>query len=529
MKINLILILLIFSSLQAGAITITWTGAVDNDWDDTGNWAPSQIPTIADDVVASSTQTINIPDGYNAFAYSLTTNGNTLIIGNDASLTVEDGLTSTIQFSAKFTNTTVTNNGNFTLYGGLWAEQNSNITNNGSIVVYGDRLNTPINFFFDTNTTLTNSSTGILRSINNKDSAGNRKDALIKLDNESLFDNNGQVYNSYQSVLADYLLKGVMIDNGSQFLHQGSFFNLNWVKDIGIEILNTTGSSTQSLFENNAPLRIRETTVDTDNASYAIYIGTNSEFKRLSGSVLGITYGPIAPGGFLNTTNQVEVLGSLAYTNTTATAMSFGVMGFSAGSTLAGDGLLAVGTTDFSGGSIAPGASPGIITFVDDYSGTSTFILELAGTLGAGDAAGHDQIVFQGATNDISNTSLDVQIIDGYVPQIGDEFVLISGAYTGTLSEETLPGMPSNWMVHYDANEVKLEVLEEVNLDFNINNVGVGTETPSTKLHVKDGDVYLETIGSGVIMKDANGVCYRVTVNTSGVLETNALSACPEE
>ncbi len=528
MKVNLTLLLFVLCVIQVSAITITWTGAVDTDWDDAGNWSPSQIPTITDHVVASSTQTINVPDNYNAVAYSLMTNGNTLIIGNGASLTVEDGLTSTIQFSAKLTNTTVTNNGDFVLYGGLWAEQNSNITNNGNMVVYGDRLNTPINFFFDTNTTLINSSTGILRSIENKDSAGNRKDALIKLDNGSLFDNNGQVYNSYQSTLADYLLKGVIINNGSQFLHHGSFFNLNWVKNIGIEILNSSGDPTKSLFENNAPLRIRESTVDTDNTSIAIYIGTNSEFKRLSGSVLGMTYGPIAPGGFSNTTKQIEIFGSLSYTNTTATAMSFGVMGYGPGSVLAGVGLLELGNTDFNGGSLVPGASPGIMTFQDNYSGTATLLMELAGTSGAGDPAGHDQIVFQGATNDITNTSLDIEIIDGYVPQIGDEFVLISGAYTGTLSEETFPGMPSNWMIHYDANEVKLEVLEEVNLDFNTNNVGIGTETPVTKLHVKDGDVYLESIGSGVIMKDANGLCYRVTVNTSGVVEANVLNACPE-
>ena len=528
MKIHVVFILLIFNSLQVGAINITWTGTVSNEWNDALNWSPAQIPTDLDDVIASSIQTINIPDSYNAFAYSLTSNGNTIIIGTNGSLTVGEGLVSTIQFSAKLTNTTVTNNGNFYFYGGLWAEQNTNITNAGTMVVYGNVLNSPVNYFFDSNTTLTNTSSGILRSIENKDSAGNRKEALIKLDNGSLFDNNGQVYNSYQSTLADYLLKGVIIDNGSQFLHNGSFFNLNWVKDIGVEILNTSASPTKSLFENNAPLRIRETTVDTDNASYAIYIGTNSEFKRLSGSVLGMTYGPVAPGGFLNTTNQIEIFGSLSYSNNTATAMSFGVMTINSGSILAGSGLLELGNTDFNGGSLAPGSSPGTMTFEDDYSGTSTLLMELAGIAGAGDPAGHDQVVFQGTTNDISLTSLDVKIIDGYIPQIGDEFVIVSGPYTGTLSEETLPGMPSNWEVHYDVDEVKLEVLEAINLEFNANNVGIGTALPKTKLHVKDGDVYLETIGSGVIMKDANGLCYRVIVNTSGILEANVLNSCPE-
>ncbi len=528
MRVNIILILLMFSSMQLRAISITWIGTISNDWNVAGNWSPAQIPTDLDDVIASSTQTINIPSLYDAYAHSLTTTGNTITIGVDGSLTIGDGLVPTIQFSARLTNTTVINNGHFTFLGGLWAEQNSHITNAGSMVVYGNVLNSPINFFFDTNTTLINTSTGILRSIENKDSAGNRKEAFVKLDNGSLFDNNGQMYNSYQSTLADYLLKGVIIDNGSQFLHNGSFFNLNWVKDIAIEILNTSATPIKSLFLNNAPLRLRETTVDTDNASYAIYIGANSEFKRLSGSVLGITYGPIAAGGFSNTTSQIEVQGSLSYTNSTTTAMSFGVVTFNPGSLLAGLGLLSNGSSVFNGGSVSPGSSPGIITFENDYSGTATFVMELAGINGAGDPTGHDQLVFQGTTNDISSTSLTIEIIDGYIPQIGDEYVLVSGAYTGTLSEESLPGVPSNWEIQYNANEVKLIVLESINLDYNTNNVGIGTETPKTKLHVNDGDVYLESMGSGVIMKDANGVCYKVIVNTSGVLEANVLSTCPD-
>jgi hypothetical protein len=47
-------------------------------------------------------------------------------------------------------------------------------------------------------------------------------------------------------------------------------------------------------------------------------------------------------------------------------------------------------------------------------------------------------------------------------------------------------------------------------------NVGIGTRTPKTKLQVSDGDIYIEDINAGVIMKSPNGSCWRMTINNSG-------------
>jgi len=46
--------------------------------------------------------------------------------------------------------------------------------------------------------------------------------------------------------------------------------------------------------------------------------------------------------------------------------------------------------------------------------------------------------------------------------------------------------------------------------------VGIGTDAPVSKLDVKGGDVNIEDIGSGIIMKSPDGNCWRMTVSNTG-------------
>lgn len=59
-------------------------------------------------------------------------------------------------------------------------------------------------------------------------------------------------------------------------------------------------------------------------------------------------------------------------------------------------------------------------------------------------------------------------------------------------------------------------------------NIGIGTIEPVSKLQVSDGDIYIDEIGSGVIMKSPNGSCWRMTVSDAGAAEFTAIT-CPEE
>lgn len=57
-------------------------------------------------------------------------------------------------------------------------------------------------------------------------------------------------------------------------------------------------------------------------------------------------------------------------------------------------------------------------------------------------------------------------------------------------------------------------------------NVGIGTETPSSKLHIAEGDIYMENIYSGIILKSPNGECWKISVNNDGSISTTSIE-CP--
>ncbi|MFM2392728.1 MAG: hypothetical protein RLZZ546_710 [Bacteroidota bacterium] len=61
----------------------------------------------------------------------------------------------------------------------------------------------------------------------------------------------------------------------------------------------------------------------------------------------------------------------------------------------------------------------------------------------------------------------------------------------------------------------------------NRNNVGISESNPSAKLEVSGGDIYLDNLDAGVIVRSPNGKCWRLTVNNSGnVISTSV--ACPD-
>ena len=57
-------------------------------------------------------------------------------------------------------------------------------------------------------------------------------------------------------------------------------------------------------------------------------------------------------------------------------------------------------------------------------------------------------------------------------------------------------------------------------------NVGIGTNNPETKLHIKEGNVYLEQPQAGIIITASNGTCWLMSVDTLGVVTTDSVE-CP--
>lgn len=139
------------------------------------------------------------------------------------------------------------------------------------------------------------------------------------------------------------------------------------------------------------------------------------------------------------------------------------------------------GTDDFNldaftnEGTMAPGAEEntiGKLTFNTDYIEEGTYEVNIAGSAGAGVTGGHDFLDLNASTT-ISGT-LDIKLIDGYIPEIGESFTIlvstntISGTY-GTVLYSNLP-LGRSWEVEYNSTNIKVKVI-------------AGNSSPNTKTY----------------------------------------------
>lgn len=115
----------------------------------------------------------------------------------------------------------------------------------------------------------------------------------------------------------------------------------------------------------------------------------------------------------------------------------------------------------------------------------------------------------------------------------------ILGIYANTIENKKLKDTPVATIEFYmgdkpSSGEITFSTLsanaqyrdERMKIDQN-GNIGIGTSEPITKLHVANGDIYIEDISKGIIMKSPNGQCWRGTVDDSGNLNFVKIN-CPD-
>jgi len=116
------------------------------------------------------------------------------------------------------------------------------------------------------------------------------------------------------------------------------------------------------------------------------------------------------------------------------------------------DNVLVAGTS-------SPGFSPAAVYFGSvDFGSTSKLIAELEGLLPG--SSGYDQLNFSGTAAPAG--TLNVELINGFVPNVGNTFTLITaaGGITGAFDAMMLPGLPEYWYWQptYSASELRLSV-----------------------------------------------------------------------
>jgi len=97
--------------------------------------------------------------------------------------------------------------------------------------------------------------------------------------------------------------------------------------------------------------------------------------------------------------------------------------------------------------------------------------------------------------------------------------------FTNSNSGLMLRAQGANGKIRFLTGGATVTTHTRVTID-NTGNMGLGTSDPSSKLQLETGDVYVKEIGSGLILKSANGSCWRLSVDNSGTVASQSVS-CP--
>ncbi|MES2776938.1 MAG: hypothetical protein V4722_22365 [Bacteroidota bacterium] len=406
-------ILIAYSISNLSAQT-TWTGSVSNAWNTAGNWSAG-VPDAADEVTIPNTANDPVISVAGALAKSVR-------VWNAGMLTISASGTLTINGAVEqgFLNQgTVHNSGAI------------NIGNTSAVGAYGILNEATFNNY-----------SGAQISINRSATT-----ALYILTVLAIFANAGTVNIGTAASAGGY---GVVINNGGLNNNSGGQINIDRVSTYAV---NTSGGTL-----NNAG------TIDIGALA-----GGNT-----------IAFGIVFAGAFNNNTGgQINIdrvntgiyafLGTFANAGTVTIGELIGVVDYlvgdqgsgtfsnNAGGVFKGKGTVLSARFTNAGGTLAPGYSPGTLTFNPSTNfASSIMLMEVNGTGTAG--INYDRVNVSG-TATLGGT-LAVSI--NYTPTSGDQVTIVSAtAISGTFS--TVTGLPANWNVNYSAVGVTLSYSTQTN------------------------------------------------------------------
>lgn len=338
----------------------------------------------------------------------------TTLLRNDGTLNFDQTGTSNIQSA-------MTNNGTINVNGGTGVAA-QNFTNNGTIDVDATHvfiLSAPT--AFNAGTQLQGA--GTLRNTNNL----TFNTAVVA---DCFFEMNGGNLNPPGSLT---------INNGMNWL----FSNVNTTLTINPGMtLTVSNSSSKSL--NNATL-LNQGTLNYNGSGWNL---SGTAVLDNDGTMSVTTATTLGGSGTTLLQNDGNFVNDHTGSTSLNTPFSNGATG-----TVRGRGTLNFNSNLTNNGTVAPGLSPGVLTL--NKMTNSNLEIELAGTGGGGNPAGHDSL----RVNSVPTLggTLAVKFIGGYLPQPGHSFTFLtaSGNFASAFSSVTFdpalqPGFTGN--VSYGSN-----------------------------------------------------------------------------
>lgn len=409
----------------------TFNGTTNSDWSTSTNWSTGIVPTSAgmasgESVVINSTCAMNNVSFSMPSGTSLTVNSSqTLTLSGSSAITLQSGTSGTINGNLTLgtpasTNFTI-NNGATLSVGGSGTISQGHVANAGTVDISGSYTA----YYF------TNNSGGILNVLSSGSyscpacaetfSAGStiNNDGTLNLGTASTWQ--CTVNNSATGTITDGVDGAQIILGSSSIMNNYGSFVSRMATTAGMFNNYSTGKFTMPT---TCHFTVQSGGSFTNEGN--IYIDDVSNVFT------------VASGGSLYNLNSITMNGSLTIDGT-----------YSNDGILKGSGTYTGTLSNPSGGTVAPGNSPGCTAVNGSLSNAGTIEIELGGTTACDD---YDKITVSG-TATLGGT-LSVSLINGYTGTGTDQVTILeAAAISGTFASENLP---TDWFINYTSNSVIL-------------------------------------------------------------------------